>query len=96
MIHVWGDKVRKCFVSTHSTTIPGRPSNKSRWREVLDEDGEEIGQSEVFNKTVKRKKVVETYSIGHKKLDVLYYAVVVARSVDYSSRDVPFYRTFKK
>ena len=36
------------------------------------------------------------YSIGHKKLDVLYYAVVVARSVDYSSRDVPFYRTFKK
>ncbi|KAL5502121.1 hypothetical protein EMCRGX_G008844 [Ephydatia muelleri] len=61
MAHAWGDKVRKCFVSTHSTTIPGRPSNKRRWREVLDEDGEEIGQSEVFNKTVKRKKVVETY-----------------------------------
>eukprot|EP00731_Ephydatia_muelleri_P017495 Em0010g593a len=28
MAHVWGDKVRKCFASTHSTTIPGRPSNK--------------------------------------------------------------------
>ena len=35
--HAWGDKVRKCFVSTHSTTIPGKPSNKRRWREMLDE-----------------------------------------------------------
>ena len=43
-----GDKERKCFVSTHSTTIPGKPSSKRRWREMLDEDGEEIGQSEIF------------------------------------------------
>ena len=70
MAHAWGDKVRKCFVSTHSTTIPGRPSNKRRWREVLDEDGEEIGQSEVFNKTVKRNKVVETYFDAASIIDI--------------------------
>ncbi|KAL5502000.1 hypothetical protein EMCRGX_G008685 [Ephydatia muelleri] len=70
MAHAWGDKVRKCFVSTHSTTIPGRPSNKRRWREVLDEDGEEIGQSEVLNKTVKRKKVVETYFDAASIIDI--------------------------
>ena len=53
--------IPKCFVSTHSTTLPGKPSHKRRWREMLDEDGEEVGQTEVFNKTVKRKKVVESY-----------------------------------
>ena len=53
MAHAWGDKIRKCFVSTHSTTLPGKQSNKRRWREMLDEDGEEVGQTEVFNKTVK-------------------------------------------
>ena len=61
MAHAWGDKVRKCFRSRHSTTLPGNPSNKRRWRDMLDEDGEEVGQTEVFNKTVKRKKVVESY-----------------------------------
>ena len=59
MAHAWGDKVRKCFVSTHSTTFPGKPSNKRRWREMLDEDGGEVGQTDLYNKTVKRKKVVE-------------------------------------
>ena len=24
MAHAWGDKVRKCFESTHSTTLPGK------------------------------------------------------------------------
>ena len=43
-----------------STTLPGKPSNKCRWR-MLDEDGEEVGQTEAFNKYVKRKKVVESY-----------------------------------
>ena len=28
--HAWGDKVRKYFISTHSTTLPEKPSNKSR------------------------------------------------------------------
>ena len=28
---------------------------------MLDEDGEEVGQTEAFNKSVKRKKVVESY-----------------------------------
>ena len=50
----------KCFVPTHSTTLPGKPSNKRRWREMLDEDGKEVEQTEVLNKTVKRKKVVES------------------------------------
>ena len=61
MAHARGDKVRICFVSTHSTTLPGKPSNKRRWREMLEEDGDEVGQTEVYNKTVKRKKVVESY-----------------------------------
>ena len=56
MAHAWGDKVRKCFVSTHSTT--------------LDEDGDEIGQTEVYNKTVKRKKVVETYFDAASIIDI--------------------------
>ena len=51
-------KVRKCFVSTHSTALPGKPSNKHRSREMPDEDGEEVGQTEVFNKTVKRKNPI--------------------------------------
>ena len=44
MAHAWGDKVRKCFVSTHSYILflEDLSSNKRRWREVLDEDGEEI------------------------------------------------------
>ena len=67
MPHARGDKVRKCFVSTHSTTIPGRPTNKRRWREVLDENGEEIGQSD---KIVKRKKVVETYFDAASIIDI--------------------------
>ena len=50
MAHAWEDKVRKCFVSTHSTTLPAKPSNKRRWREMIDEDGEEVGQTEVFTK----------------------------------------------
>ena len=66
MAHAWGDKVR----STHSTTIPGKPSNKRRWREMLDEDGEETGQSEIFNKTVKLKKVVETYFDAASIIDI--------------------------
>ena len=28
MAHAWGDKVRKCFVLTHSIILPGKPSNK--------------------------------------------------------------------
>ena len=28
---------------------------------MLNEDGDEIGQTEVFNKTLKRRKVVESY-----------------------------------
>ena len=69
--HMRGEKkLRKSFVSTPSTTIPGRPSNKRRWREMIDEDGEEIGQSEVFNKTVKRKKVVETYFDAASIIDI--------------------------
>ena len=59
MAHAWGDKVRKCFVSTYFTTLPGKPSNKQQWREILDEDGDEIGQTEVYNKTVKWKKVMQ-------------------------------------
>ena len=51
MAHGWGDKVRKCFMSTPSTTLPGKPSNKRRWSEMLDEDGE-VRLMEVFNKTV--------------------------------------------
>ena len=72
MAHAWGDKVRKCFVSTHYTILflEDLSSNKRRWREVLDEDGEEIGQSEVFNKTVKRKKVVETYFDAASIIDI--------------------------
>jgi hypothetical protein len=70
MAHAWGDKVRKCFVSTHSTTLPGKPSNKRRWREMLDEDGEEVGQTEVFNKTVKRKKIVESYFDAASIIDI--------------------------
>ena len=72
MAHAWGDKVRKCFVSTHSTILflEDLSSNKRRWREVLDEDGEEIGQSEVFNKTVKRNKVVETYFDAASIIDI--------------------------
>ena len=46
MAHACGDKVRNFFMSTPSTTLPGRPSNKRRWSEMLDED------VEVFNKTV--------------------------------------------
>ena len=57
MVHAWGDKVRKCFVSTHSTTLPGNPSNKRRWREMLDEDGVEIGQTEVYNKPSSGRKL---------------------------------------
>ena len=34
------------------------------------QDGEEIGQSEVFNKTVKRKKVVETYFDAASIIDI--------------------------
>ena len=68
MAHAWGDKVRKCFVSTHSTTLPGKPSNKRRWREMLDED--EVGQTEVYNKTVKRKKVVESYFDAASIIDI--------------------------
>ena len=56
MAHAWEDKARKCFVSTHSTTLPGKPSNKCRWREMLDEDGEEVGQTEVVNKTACQAK----------------------------------------
>ena len=37
---------------------------------ILDDDGEEIGQSEVFNKTVKRKKVVETYFDAASIIDI--------------------------
>ena len=70
MAHAWGDKVRKCFVSTHSTTLPGKPSNKRRWREMLDEDGDEVGQTEVYNKTVKRKKVVESYFDAASIIDI--------------------------
>ena len=70
MAHAWGDKVRKCFVSTHSTTFPGKPSNKRRWIEMLDEDGEEVGQTEVFNKTVKRKKIVESYFDATSIIDI--------------------------
>ena len=33
MAHAWGIKLRKCFMSTLSTTLPGKPSNKCRWRE---------------------------------------------------------------
>ena len=70
MAHAWGDKVRKCFISTHSTTLPGKPSNKRRWREMLNEDGDEIGQTEVFNKTLKRRKVVESYFDAASIIDI--------------------------
>ena len=43
MAHAWGDKLRKYFISTHSPTLPGKPSNKRRWREMLNEDGDDIG-----------------------------------------------------
>ena len=68
MAHAWGDKVRKGFVSTHSTTLPGKPSNK---REMLDEDGDEVGQTEVYNKTIKRKKVVESYFDAASIIDII-------------------------
>ena len=41
MAHAWGNKVRKYFISTHSTTLPGKPSSKRCWREMLNEDGDE-------------------------------------------------------
>ena len=37
---------------------------------MIDEDGEELEQSEVFNKTVKRKKVVETYFNAASIIDI--------------------------
>ena len=40
-------------INSHYATA-GNPSNKRRWREMLNEDGDEIGQTEVFNKTLKR------------------------------------------
>ena len=38
---------------------------------MLDEDGDEVGQTEVYNKTVKRKKVVESYFDAASITDIL-------------------------
>ena len=59
MAHAWGDNVQKHFLSTHSTTLPGKPSNKCRWREMLNEDGDEIGQTEILNKTLKCRIITQ-------------------------------------
>ena len=37
---------------------------------MLDEDGDEVGQTEVYNKTVKRKKVVESYFDAASIIDI--------------------------
>ena len=57
-------------VVEHSTTLPGKPSNKWRWREMLDEDGGEVGQTEVYNKTLKWMKVVESHFDAASIIDV--------------------------
>ena len=66
MVHVWVDKVRKCFVSTHSTTLPAKPSNKRRWREMLDEDGEEVGQTEVYTKLSSERRLLNPILMQHR------------------------------
>ena len=45
------------FVSTNSTTLPGKPSNKRRWREMLDEDGDEVGRQKYTTKQSNERKV---------------------------------------
>ena len=59
--HGWGDKVWKNFISTRSVTLDGCPSNKHRWREMTDADGDVLGCTEAYLKHVKRSKLVEEY-----------------------------------
>ena len=58
-MHGGTKKESVCINPFHTTSW--KTSNKRGWREILDEGGDEIGQTEVYNKTVKWKKVVETY-----------------------------------
>ena len=50
--HCWGDKIRKKFVCTDSTTLEGTPSNKRRWREMRDTDGNLLGQTGSYCKHI--------------------------------------------
>ena len=68
--HGWGDKVRKNFISTRSVTLDGRPSDKRRWREMLDADGNEVGRTEAYVKHVKRSKLVEQYFDSASVIDI--------------------------
>ena len=68
--HEWRDKVRKNFISTRSVTLDGRPSNKRRWREMLDADGNEVGLTEAYVKHMKRSKLVEEYFDSASVIDI--------------------------
>jgi hypothetical protein len=68
--HGWGDRVRKDFICTDSTTLEAAPSHKRRWREMTDADGLPIGSTESFFKFVKRRKCVEEYFQAASIIDI--------------------------
>ena len=68
--HGWGDKVRKNFIFTRSVTLDGQPSNKRRWREMLDADGNKVGLTEAYVKHVKRSKLVKEYFDSASVIDI--------------------------